>query len=51
LLATSSTTNNNTFDDIKEKADAKGKRLIIFGVTGAAASALLGLERVCFQPH
>ena len=51
VLATSSTINNDTFDDIKEKADAKGKRLIIFGVTGAAVSVLLGLERVCFQPH
>jgi len=51
ILVTSSTINNNTFDDIKIAADEKGKRLIIFGVTGAAASALLGLERVCFQPH
>jgi len=51
ILATSSTINNDTFDDIKKKAEEKGKRLIIFGVTGAAASAFLGVERVCFQPH
>ncbi len=51
LLVTASTINNNTFDEIKEKADSQGKRLIIFGVTGAGASALLGMERVCFKPH
>jgi uncharacterized protein (DUF4213/DUF364 family) len=51
LLATSSTIINNTFDEIREIAISHGKRLIIFGVTGAGISALLGLERVCFQPH
>ena len=51
LLATSSTIVNNTFDGIKAEADTQGKRLIIFGVTGAGVSALLGLERLCFQPH
>jgi len=51
LLATSSTIVNNTFDEIREIAISQGKRLIIFGVTGAGISALLGLERVCFQPH
>ncbi|OGO19708.1 MAG: hypothetical protein A2144_05865 [Chloroflexi bacterium RBG_16_50_9] len=51
LLATSSTIVNDTFDGIKKEADAKGKRLIVFGVTGAGVSALLGLERLCFQPH
>jgi uncharacterized protein (DUF4213/DUF364 family) len=51
VLVTASTINNNTFDRIKENANARGKRIIIFGVTGAGASALLGLERVCFQPH
>jgi len=51
ILATSSTINNNTYNDINKTAYEKGKRLIIFGVTGTAASALLGLERVCFQPH
>ncbi len=51
LLATSSTIVNDTFDGIKAKTDAKGKKLIIFGVTGAGVSALLGLERLCFQPH
>lgn len=51
VLATSSTIINNTFDEIREKAIAQGKRLIIFGVTGAGVSALVGLEMLCFQPH
>jgi uncharacterized protein (DUF4213/DUF364 family) len=51
LLATSSTLTNNTFDGIRAEVVAQGKRLIIFGVTGAGVSALLGLERVCFQAH
>jgi uncharacterized protein (DUF4213/DUF364 family) len=51
LLVTSSTLTNNTFDAIRAEADSQGKRLIIFGVTGAGTSALLGLERVCFQAH
>jgi len=51
ILATSSTIVNNTYDDIKAEADAKNRNLIIFGVTGAGVSALLGLERLCFQPH
>ncbi|MHB8105078.1 MAG: Rossmann-like domain-containing protein, partial [Dehalococcoidales bacterium] len=46
VLATSSTIINNTFDEIREKANVQGKRLIIFGVTGTGVSALLGLERV-----
>jgi hypothetical protein len=51
LLATSSTIVNGTFDGIKAEADARGKKLITFGVTGAGVSALLGLERLCFQAH
>jgi uncharacterized protein (DUF4213/DUF364 family) len=51
LLVTSSTIVNNTFDDIKNAADSTNKRLITFGVTGAGAAKLLGLERLCFQPH
>lgn len=51
LLATSSTIVNNTFDGIREETVSQGKRLIIFGVTGAGVSVLLGLERVCFQAH
>jgi uncharacterized protein (DUF4213/DUF364 family) len=51
LLVTSSTMVNNTFDDINKEAVSQGKPLIIFGVTGAGAAALLGLKRLCFQPH
>ena len=51
LLATSSTIVNNTFDGIREETVSQGKRGIIFGVTGAGVSVLLGLERVCFQAH
>jgi hypothetical protein len=51
LLVTSSTLTNGTFDDIRAQADSEGKRLIIFGVTGAGVSALLNLERVCFSSH
>lgn len=51
LLATSSTIVNNTFDGIQAEVTTQGKRLIIFGVTGVGVSTLLGLERVCFQPH
>ena len=51
VLATSSTIVNNTYDAIRREAVTKGKRLIIFGVTGAGVSALLALESLCFQPH
>jgi len=50
-LVTSSTLVNNTFDDIRKEVISQGKRLIVFGVTGAGVSALLGLKRLCFQPH
>ncbi|MCK4862744.1 MAG: hypothetical protein KAS25_00540 [Dehalococcoidales bacterium] len=50
-LVTSSTLINNTFDDIRKEVISQGKHLIIFGVTGAGISALLGFERLCFQPH
>jgi len=51
LLVTSSTLTNSTFDDFRTEAASEGKRLIIFGVTGAGVSALLNLERVCFSSH
>lgn len=50
-LVTSSTIVNNTLDNIRKEVIPQGKRLIIFGVTGAGVSVLLGLERLCFQPH
>lgn len=51
LLVTSSAMVNNTFDDIREEAITRRKRLIVFGVTGAGISALLGLERICPFGH
>ena len=51
LLVTSSTIINNTFDGIRTEAITKGKHLVVFGVTGAGVSALLGLDRVCFRAH
>lgn len=51
LLVTSSTIVNNSFDDIDNHALRLGKPLIIFGVSGAGISVLLGLERVCFSAH
>jgi len=51
VLATSSTLVNDSFDVIREEAAARGKPLLIFGVTGAGVAALLSLERVCFRPH
>lgn len=51
VLATSSTIVNNTYDSIKAETATYKKKLIIFGVTGAGVSALLGLDRLCFQPH
>jgi uncharacterized protein (DUF4213/DUF364 family) len=51
LLVTSSTIVNNTYDAINDQAASQGKHLINFGVTGAGVSALMGLERLCFQPH
>ena len=51
LLVTSSTIVNNTYDDIRQETLKQKKHLVIFGVTGAGASALLDLERVCFMAH
>jgi hypothetical protein len=51
LLVTSSAIVNGTFDEIREKAAAQGKKMIIFGVTGAGVATLTGMERVCFRAH
>lgn len=51
LLVTSSAIVNNTFDDIQQDAISQRKHLIIFGVTGAGVSALMGVERLCFFAH
>jgi uncharacterized protein (DUF4213/DUF364 family) len=51
ILVTSSTLVNNTFDTIYDYTKRVGKKLIIFGVSGAGISALFNLERVCFSAH
>jgi hypothetical protein len=48
LLVTSSAIVNGTFDGIYEQAvGSQDKPLLVFGVTGAGVSALLGLRRIC----
>jgi len=48
LLVTGSAIVNATFDEIYAQAvTSRRKPLVVFGVTGAGAAALLGLERVC----
>jgi uncharacterized protein (DUF4213/DUF364 family) len=49
VLSTGSTIVNNTFDAIRRQAIAQGKRLVLFGVTATAASALAGLDVMCFR--
>ena len=52
LLVTSSAIVNDTFDAIYGNAvTAQGKPLLVFGVTGAGAAALLGLDRICPYGH
>jgi len=52
LLVTSSAIVNDTFDGIYERAvTLQGKPLLVFGVTGAGVSALVGLERICPYGH
>jgi len=51
VLATSSTIVNGTYDAIRDIARDRHKTFITFGVTGAGASDLLGVERLCFQPQ
>jgi uncharacterized protein (DUF4213/DUF364 family) len=51
VLITSSSIVNGSIDAIHRKALELNKRFIIFGVSGAGAAALLGIERLCFFGH
>jgi uncharacterized protein (DUF4213/DUF364 family) len=51
LLVTGSTAANDTLDDIRQNTSSQGKKLIVFGVTGAGVCAFLGLERICPFGH
>ncbi|MFH1437407.1 MAG: DUF364 domain-containing protein, partial [Pseudomonadota bacterium] len=50
-LVTSTTIVNDTFDEIFNAAKKNGKQLILYGVSGAGLSALLGLRRMCALGH
>jgi hypothetical protein len=47
VLVTGTTIVNGTFDGIWQRIAERGKRGILFGVTAAGASRLLGYERIC----
>jgi uncharacterized protein (DUF4213/DUF364 family) len=49
VLVTGTTLVNGSFDSIWDTIERRGKRGILFGVTGAGTAALLGLERLCPQ--
>lgn len=51
LLVTSSAIANGTFDNIRKESVSAGKRLILFGITGAGVCTLTGLERICPFGH
>jgi len=51
LLVTSSAIINNTFDALRNETLSQGKPVIMYGVSGAGVSALLGLDRVCPLAH
>jgi uncharacterized protein (DUF4213/DUF364 family) len=51
VLSTGSTIVNGTFDEIKEQALSRRKRLLLFGVTGLGAAAPACLEVLCFRGH
>jgi hypothetical protein len=47
LLVTGTTIVNNTLDRTQSHAHAAGKDIILYGVTAAGVSGLLGIERIC----
>ena len=47
LLVTGTTLVNGTLDPILRRARERGKDLLLFGVTAAGVSELLGLARIC----
>lgn len=51
VFITSSSIVNNSIDYIRKKAMEMNKQFIVFGVSGAGASALLGIDRLCFFGH
>ncbi len=47
VLMTGTTLVNGTFDSLQRKILELGKQYIVYGVTAAGISALLGFERIC----
>jgi len=47
LVVTGTTLVNGTFDDIHRMARTAGKPCIVYGVTAAGVSELLGIEQIC----
>ena len=47
VLVTGTTLVNGTFDPILRRARQRGKDLLLYGVTAAGVSELLGLARIC----
>jgi uncharacterized protein (DUF4213/DUF364 family) len=51
IFATGSTIANGSFDDINERVKKAGKKLVLFGITGAAVCAITGIDRICPYGH
>ena len=51
IFITSSAIVNGSIDAIRKEALELNKKFIIFGVSGAGAAALLGIDRLCFFGH
>lgn len=47
VIFTGTTLVNNTFDQIWNRIQSHGKEYLIYGVTAAGVSKLLGIERIC----
>ncbi|MFA5629455.1 MAG: DUF364 domain-containing protein [Dehalococcoidales bacterium] len=51
ILATGSTVANGSFDEINKLVQKAGKKLVLFGITGASVCAITGIERICPYGH
>lgn len=51
IVFTGTTLVNNTFDKIRNRIQALGKDYLVYGVTAAGVSHLLGIERICPCGH
>ncbi len=51
IFATGSTVANGSFDDINMRVNEAGKKLVLFGITGASVCAITGIDRICPYGH